>query len=154
MRNRTLRAIEVLRSRILTDTPKGCLRSCSLPARNFRSMSCCCNPTARNSCFNVVSLPELSRRTFSLTFVRIVIYAHPDTVARPRPLLMKASLTSHRWRCLSPWGCFRSTPRVSPTNPLLRPHGPLTQITTPMPRAIVVCKLAFLRSRLAWLRSP
>jgi len=37
-----------------------------------------------------LSSTGLSCRTFSLTFVRIVIYALADTVARPRPLLMRA----------------------------------------------------------------
>lgn len=66
---------------------------------NFRSTSCCCNPTARNDRLQRRSaLPELSCRTFSLTFVRIVIYARPDAVARPPVIINERllSLTSHQ----------------------------------------------------------
>lgn len=76
--------------------------------KNFRSTSCCRNPTARNSCFNS-RRTELSCRTSSLTFVRIAIYALSDTVARPRPLLMRGpSLVVVT--PVTTWGCFRCRP--------------------------------------------
>lgn len=103
-----------------------------------------------------MSLSQLVCRTFSLTFVRIVIYAFPDTVAATAAIINEGpSLNVGTGDDVS----RRRAVFVSPLKSIQRIHycasyEPLTQITIPIPRTIVACKLAFLRSRLAWLRSP